>query len=79
MKLDKKYERNKDKPKIVMINDFCDDPIATNNIETLCYARSSALARAGGSLRALPILYAIRFKARLDVVKFICMGMALIK
>ena len=83
MKLDKKYERNKDKPKIVMINDFCDDsnwPQTTlKHCKAMLRKDPVALTRAGGSLRALPILYAIRFKARLDVVKFICMGMGIDK
>eukprot|EP00943_MAST-04B_sp_MAST-4B-sp1_P006398 g6398.t1 len=77
--LDRKHERQKCKPKITMINDFCDDSnwpqTSLKHCKAMLRKDPAALNRSGGSLRSLPILYAIRFKARLNVVKFICIQM----
>ena len=75
-KLHKKY---KAKSKLKMISDLCDDQnwpkTSLKHVKALLRNEPGALERAGGPLRSLPILYAIRFGGSLEVCRFICKQM----
>ena len=78
-KLDKKKGKKKARAARKMISDLCDDlhwrKTTVKHCKALLRKDPDALKRKGGPLRSLPIFYAIRFKAALPVVHFICSEM----